>query len=93
VEYDREERNRLVGEQGKYAEEHFIKPYHILEYGLFLIFNSFNIEKKFIMKKLTSIVGSLPKPVWLAPPKNFGLLELEGETYLRENKTFTHFIA
>ncbi|MFT7309315.1 MAG: hypothetical protein ACI964_001899 [Spirosomataceae bacterium] len=32
VEYDREERSRLAGEQGKYAEEHFIKPYqHILE--------------------------------------------------------------
>jgi hypothetical protein len=43
------------------------------------------------MKKLTSIVGSLPKPVWLAPPKNFGLLELEGETYLRENKTLYAF--
>lgn len=30
--YDREERNRLAVEQGKFAEEHFIKPYHrILE--------------------------------------------------------------
>jgi hypothetical protein len=27
VVYDREERNRLAVEQGKYAEEHFIKPY------------------------------------------------------------------
>ncbi|WP_084421196.1 DUF1852 domain-containing protein [Algoriphagus vanfongensis] len=27
VEYDREERSRLAVEQGKYAEEHFIKPY------------------------------------------------------------------
>lgn len=27
VEYDREERRRLSVEQGKYAEEHFIKPY------------------------------------------------------------------
>ncbi|WP_305374830.1 DUF1852 domain-containing protein [Photobacterium leiognathi] len=25
--YDREERSRLAGEQGKFAEEHFIKPY------------------------------------------------------------------
>jgi hypothetical protein len=43
---------------------------------LILIFNSFNIEKKFYHEKLlpTSIVGSLPKPVWLAPPENFGLL-------------------
>ena len=32
VEYDREERSRLAVEQGKYAEEHFIKPYkNILE--------------------------------------------------------------
>lgn len=32
VEYDREERSRLAVEQGRYAEEHFIKPYHdILE--------------------------------------------------------------
>lgn len=32
VEYDREERSRLAGEQGKYAEEYFIKPYqYILE--------------------------------------------------------------
>lgn len=32
VEYDREERSRLAVEQGKYAEEHFIKPYQdILE--------------------------------------------------------------
>lgn len=32
VEYDREERSRLAIEQGKYCEEHFIKPYHdILE--------------------------------------------------------------
>lgn len=30
--YDREERNRLAVEQGKFTEEHFIKPYHhILE--------------------------------------------------------------
>ncbi len=30
--YDREERSRLAIEQGKFAEEHFIKPYHsILE--------------------------------------------------------------
>lgn len=27
VEYDREERSRLAVEQGKYCEEHFIKPY------------------------------------------------------------------
>ena len=27
VDYDREERSRLAVEQGKYAEEHFIKPY------------------------------------------------------------------
>jgi hypothetical protein len=26
--YDREERSRLAIEQGKYAEEQFIKPYH-----------------------------------------------------------------
>nr|WP_086939859.1 DUF1852 domain-containing protein [Thaumasiovibrio occultus] len=26
--YDREERSRLAVEQGKFAEEHFIKPYH-----------------------------------------------------------------
>ncbi len=25
--YDREERSRLAGEQGKFAEQHFIKPY------------------------------------------------------------------
>ena len=32
VEYDREERSRLSVQQGKYAEEHFIKPYkNILE--------------------------------------------------------------
>jgi hypothetical protein len=32
VVYDREERGRLAIEQGKYAEEHFIKPYqNILE--------------------------------------------------------------
>lgn len=32
VEYDREERSRLAVEQGKYAEEYFIKPYqHILK--------------------------------------------------------------
>lgn len=32
VEYDRVERSRLAVEQGKYAEEYFIKPYqHILE--------------------------------------------------------------
>jgi hypothetical protein len=51
-----------------------------LSHGLLMIFNSFNIEKKFYHEKLlpTSIVGSLPKPVWLAPPENFGLLGLEG---------------
>ncbi len=26
--YDREERSRLAAEQGRFAEEHFIKPYH-----------------------------------------------------------------
>jgi hypothetical protein len=32
VEYDREERSRLAVDQGRYAEEHFIKPYQdILE--------------------------------------------------------------
>lgn len=30
VDYDREERSRLAVEQGKYAEEHFIKPYKSL---------------------------------------------------------------
>ncbi|MEN0094074.1 MAG: DUF1852 domain-containing protein [Pedobacter sp.] len=30
VVYDREERSRLAAEQGKYAEEHFIKPYKSL---------------------------------------------------------------
>jgi len=30
VSYDREERSRLAVEQGKYAEEHFIKPYKSL---------------------------------------------------------------
>lgn len=28
--YDREERNRLAAEQGKFAEEHFIKPYQAI---------------------------------------------------------------
>lgn len=28
--YDREERSRLAIEQGKFAEEHFIKPYHAI---------------------------------------------------------------
>lgn len=28
--YDREERSRLAIEQGKFAEEHFIKPYHAM---------------------------------------------------------------
>ncbi|AHG39311.1 hypothetical protein N018_03225 [Pseudomonas syringae CC1557] len=28
--YDREERNRLAAEQGKFAEEHFIKPYQAM---------------------------------------------------------------
>ena len=27
IEYDREERNQLAVEQGKFVEEHFIKPY------------------------------------------------------------------
>jgi hypothetical protein len=30
--YDREERSQLAIEQGKFTEEHFIKPYkHVLE--------------------------------------------------------------
>lgn len=28
--YDREERSRLAAEQGRYAEEHFIKPYRAI---------------------------------------------------------------
>ncbi|MBX9848943.1 MAG: DUF1852 domain-containing protein, partial [Rhodocyclaceae bacterium] len=32
VTYDREERSQLAIKQGKFAEEHFIKPYqHVLE--------------------------------------------------------------
>jgi hypothetical protein len=64
-----------------------------LSHGLLMIFNSFNIEKKFYHEKLlpTSIVGSLPKPVWLAPPENFGLLGIRRKTYLRENKTLYAF--
>jgi hypothetical protein len=74
VEYDPRKRTVAdTGEQGKYAEEHFIKPPPFLEpWLLILIFNSFNIEKKFIMKNYYNFNREeFTKPVWLAPPKNW----------------------
>jgi hypothetical protein len=60
---------------------------------LILIFNSFNIEKKFYHEKLlpTSIVGSLQNLFGLHHPKTLVSLELEGEDLLEGNKTFYAF--
>jgi hypothetical protein len=61
-----------------------------------LIFNSFNIEKKFYHEKLlpTSIVGSLQNLFGLHHPKTLVSLELEGEDLLEgKQDAFTHFIA
>ncbi|KAJ8137698.1 hypothetical protein OY671_009089, partial [Metschnikowia pulcherrima] len=52
--YDREERSRSAVEQGKFVEEHFIKPAS----GL--------IVKKLLP---TSTAGSSPKPSWSAEPE------------------------
>jgi hypothetical protein len=76
VEYDREERSRL-GEQVNMLKSISSNLTSIfLSHGLLiLIFNSFNIEKKFYHEKLlpTSIV-EVYKTCLAAPPENFGLL-------------------
>jgi 5-methyltetrahydropteroyltriglutamate--homocysteine methyltransferase len=71
--YDREERSRLAAEQGKFAEEHFIKPYKLaLERWSagFTVDRARPTERAVTHKLLpTSTAGSLPKPSWLAQPE------------------------
>jgi hypothetical protein len=52
------------------------------------------LKKNFHEKIITNFNrGKFTKPVWLAPPENFGLLGLEGEDLLEGKQDALHFIA